>query len=170
MRKTASVDQDACREARGSVALRRGLRRVILPVLLAGASLAASAPRVAEFEAAPPASSDDLAVRHLRLLRSEPGKDTTVTEAPRELRLWFSQRPEIALTTARISRGNHNAAVGRAVIRPWDGEGVLVVIPIQDRLENGRHVVSWRTMATDGHVITGEFAFTVAARGTSGTS
>lgn len=104
-------------------------------------------------------------VRHLHLLRSEPAKNSTVTTAPRELRLWFSQRPEVAMTSARIASGSHNSAAGRAVIRPWDGEGVLVVMPIRDSLANGRHVVVWRTMAQDGHVITGEFAFTVAVRG-----
>jgi methionine-rich copper-binding protein CopC len=149
--------------------VKRSLRCTVAPLMIVAACLALPFPLIAGPEVSPvPAEGE--AVRHLRLLRSEPAKDSTVTESPRELRLWFSQRPEIAMTTARISRGNHSVAVGRAAIRPWDGEGVLVVVPIQSRLENGRHVVTWRTMAPDGHVITGEFAFTVAVRGATGRS
>jgi len=102
---------------------------------------------------------------HLRLLRSEPAADSTVRTAPTELRLWFSQRPELSLTSARISMGNHTVATGRAALRSSEGEGVLVVLPISGRLEDGRHTVAWRTMAPDGHIMNGEFSFTLASSG-----
>lgn len=120
------------------------------------------------YSATPDAEWSASTVRHLRLLRSEPSADTTLTAAPRELRLWFSQRPEIALTSARLARGNHQSSVGKAALRDTDREGVLVVMPIQDALTNGRYKVSWRAMASDGHVVTGEFNFTVAAVGKTG--
>ena len=158
-----------CRVGNDDPSVKRSLRCIASPLLLGAACLALPFPLIAGHGVSP-APAEVEAIRHLRLLRSEPAKDSTVTESPRELRLWFSQRPETAMTTARITRGNHNVAVGRAAIRPWDGDGVLVVVPIQGRLENGRHVVTWRTMAPDGHVITGEFAFTVAVRGSTGGS
>lgn len=102
-------------------------------------------------------------VRHLRLLRSEPAAGATVPEPPRELRLWFSQRPELAMTSARLTSGPHVVAAGRAVLQETTKDGVLVVLPVVGVLPDGRWTVAWRTMAPDGHVITGEFAFTIAS-------
>lgn len=102
---------------------------------------------------------------HLRLLRSAPAADSTVSVAPRELRLWFSQRPELALTSARITMGSHTVATSRASLGGSSGEGVLVILPIAGRLEPGVNQVAWRTMAPDGHVVSGEFSFTLAPSG-----
>src|SRR5690606_39296473 len=97
--------------------------------------------------------------------RSEPAADSTVTTAPRELRLWFSQRPELAFTSARVSRAGTQVEVGRAALGSSELEGVLVVLPIQEVLPPGNYDVAWRTMASDGHVITGEFSFSIAGSG-----
>ena len=36
---------------------------------------------------------------HNHLVKSSPGKDEQLTSAPKEVRLWFSERPEVAFTT-----------------------------------------------------------------------
>jgi methionine-rich copper-binding protein CopC len=101
------------------------------------------------------------ALFHLSLLRSSPAKDTTLATAPTEVRLWFSQVPELATTQVKVT-GPASAAVkiGKLTRGPSSDEA-LVIAPIVAPLGAGRYQVTWRTMSKDGHVVKGEFAFSV---------
>ncbi|HSG49685.1 MAG TPA: copper resistance CopC family protein [Longimicrobiales bacterium] len=126
------------------------LRATLLPaaVLLLGASAPSWAP------AAEPAF-------HLQLDRSHPAADTTLT-SPSEIRLWFSQVPQASATSLRLIRdGAPVAAVGELKADASDGK--VFAAPVQGTLPDGSYTVAWRTMAADGHVVRGDFAFTVKA-------
>ena len=39
---------------------------------------------------------------HTHLVKAEPAVDGTITEAPKQVRLWFNERPEVALSSAAL--------------------------------------------------------------------
>lgn len=98
---------------------------------------------------------------HLQLDRSHPAADTTLA-APGEIRLWFSQVPQASATTVRLIRdGEPVSALGE--LAQDAGDGKVFAAPIRGTLPAGPYLVSWRTMAADGHVVRGDFTFTVQA-------
>lgn len=99
---------------------------------------------------------------HAELTRSTPSKNSRLDKAPREIRLWFSEAPEIRLTTVTVAD-----SAGRAVplVKPVPGDSKLaIVVPILGGLSAGRYIVKWSTVAADGHPSSGSFSFTVLGR------
>ena len=99
---------------------------------------------------------------HLRLLRSAPDANAAIAAAPESIRLWFSQTPELAVTTVKVT-GPGTAVVALAPLTR--GDSSLVVAPVKGKMAAGSYTVSWRTMAKDGHVARGTFGFTIAPAG-----
>ncbi|MDT8340484.1 MAG: copper resistance protein CopC [Longimicrobiales bacterium] len=107
-----------------------------------------------------PGSAGD-AEFHLRLDRSAPEADATLP-SPSEIRLWFSQAPQASATSLRLIRdGRPVAGVGE--LKADEKDGSIFAAPVTGTLPDGRYTVAWRTMAADGHVVRGEFSFTVQA-------
>jgi len=110
---------------------------------------------------APPGAPASVPAFHLQLDRSYPAADTTLP-SPTEIRLWFSQVPQATATSLRLIRnGEPVAAVGDLQADASDGK--VFAAPLRDTLPAGSYTVSWRTMAADGHVVRGDFDFTVTA-------
>jgi methionine-rich copper-binding protein CopC len=97
------------------------------------------------------------AAMHNHLLRAEPGIGGEVAGSPKELRLWFAQKPDPALTTIRLL-GADSAAVPLGPVTP--AESASVRAPIASALPPGKYVVRWKTAGDDGHVIRGSYSFT----------
>ena len=97
---------------------------------------------------------------HLHLLKSVPAKNTTVTAAPDSIRLWFSQAPELKLTTVKLS-GPGTAAIELSPLAK--GDSGLVAAGVKGEMAAGAYSVAWRTMSKDGHVVSGTFGFKVGA-------
>jgi methionine-rich copper-binding protein CopC len=95
---------------------------------------------------------------HLRLLKSAPAANATIVAAPAAIRLWFSQPPELGVTSVKVT-GPASAAVALAPLSTGDSD--LVVAPVKGKMAVGAYTVAWRTMAKDGHVAHGSFAFTI---------
>lgn len=99
---------------------------------------------------------------HLRLVKAEPAADGAVTVAPKEIRLFFSQEPEIRATKVIVTNGaKREITVAAAQADKTDGK--IVFAQITGAIEPGAYTVVWRTMAKDGHAVNGEFKFTVSA-------
>ncbi len=99
---------------------------------------------------------------HARYARSEPGADATVSTAPDELRVWFTEavrnqgsRLEVVNAAgARVDRGD-----GRVDMSLADRRLMRVSLP---PLPDGVYTVRWRTVsADDGDQADGTFRFTV---------
>jgi copper resistance protein C len=118
----------------------RGLARVLaLAVLLAGAGGAGA---------------------HGLLERAEPRPGATVRAAPTAVRVWFSERVEIAYSSVRVFDAGGRPVEGGAAEVDAAGPRVLrVALP---PLAPGRYVVRWRVLSVDSHVTQGEFSFRVA--------
>ena len=97
---------------------------------------------------------------HLHLVKSLPAANATVTAAPDSIRLWFSQPPELKVTSVKVT-GPGTAAVALAPLAKRDSS--LVIAPVKGKMAPGAYTVAWRTMAKDGHVARGTFAFKIGA-------
>jgi copper resistance protein C len=97
---------------------------------------------------------------HLHLVKSVPAANATVAAAPDSIRLWFSQPPELKVTSVKVT-GPGTADVSLAPLAERDS--ALVVAPVKAKMAPGVYTVAWRTMAKDGHVARGTFAFRIGA-------
>lgn len=100
--------------------------------------------------------------RHFGLQRSSPAEDARVTDVD-EVRLWFTQVPQENSASVRLvdSAGNL-VETGDLMSDPDDGK--IVYVTLHEALPNGAYTVAWRGIGDDGHVVRGEFGFTVAAQ------
>jgi copper resistance protein C len=103
-------------------------------------------------------------VFHLHLVKSEPAKDDTLAAPPATIKLWFSQKPEVPVTSVKLA-----AVGGKAVLvgapKADSANKALVVAEVKGPLGAGRYAVSWKTSSPDGHVMKGEIPFVVRAGG-----
>jgi len=96
---------------------------------------------------------------HSLLVRSQPERRATVTRAPEEVRLWFSERIEPAY--ARVSvwdAGGKQVDAGDAAVDQADATTLAVRTP---GLRAGRYTVRYRVLSVDGHIVESSFDFTV---------
>jgi methionine-rich copper-binding protein CopC len=104
-----------------------------------------------------PAATPDM---HLRLVRAVPAADTTIAVAPTEVKLYFSEVPQVRVTTVKlINAAKQEFALGEAKADANDGK--IVSAPVTTSVAAGTWTVTWRTMARDGHVVSGEYRFTL---------
>jgi copper transport protein len=98
------------------------------------------------------------ALAHGGLKSSAPSREELVTKTLREVRLEFSEKPELAFTTVRIiGSGGGAVDLGQHTLT-----GNTLVVPLGTILSPGRYTVKWKTAGRDGHPVSGEFSFSVA--------
>ena len=133
-------------------ALERGVRRGIRT----GASAFLAGVAAVALCAAPAAAHDEL-------VSTSPADGTTVSSAPAEVVLVFSE-PPVALGSEVQVLGpdGANLDAGDLVL-----EGSTVHQGLRAERPQGAYRVQWRVTSDDGHTVTGEFAFTATA-GTGG--
>jgi len=98
---------------------------------------------------------------HTRLAASAPAAGSVV-RAPAVVRLDFTTRAELALTSVRVLRADGSLVR----LGPVEGEREdvrAVRIRVDETLAAGDYVVEWTTGSTDGHPVRGRFTFTVEA-------
>jgi len=99
------------------------------------------------------------AAAHDELVSTSPTDGTTVSTAPAEVLLVFSE-PPVALGSEVQVLGpdGANLSVGDLVL-----DGSTVHQPLRDERPQGAYRVQWRVTSDDGHTVTGEFSFTATA-------
>ncbi len=95
---------------------------------------------------------------HTHLVKAEPAVDGKVAAAPKQIRLWFNEAPEVALSAATIVSAD-NAPVGTVKMAATD-DSLSVAGPITASLKPGVYQVVWRTGSKDGHAVRGKYTFT----------
>ncbi len=97
---------------------------------------------------------------HAFLEHTEPRVGSTVSAAPAELRLWFSEPLEPAFSTVEVTDAQgRRVEAGRAQVDPRDRALLRVAL---NRLGPGSYTASWRVISVDTHVTEGRFVFQVA--------
>lgn len=153
------------RSSAPAASIRRRSGLIAMAALLTiGAAAAASPPARSPDTPAAPRSLNRHLRRHLRLERSEPAANDTVATAPTAVRLWFSEQPELAVTTIRLS-ATGGSAIALAPLTRDTGASAPVVAPLRAHPGVGAYTVWWRSTARDGHVSNGQFQFVIAASG-----
>lgn len=136
------------------------MRLLRLPLAVLGLAMLAGATA--------PRPADDLrdvsrasAPFHTRLVKSIPSKDTTLTESPASLQLWFSERIELPISKVQLV-GPGNRVVPTANITRDDSKpDAPVVALLVTELAAGSYVVNWTAGSADGHAVKGAYRFTV---------
>jgi methionine-rich copper-binding protein CopC len=112
----------------------------------------------------PPAPNAAAGVRrHTHLEKSEPANNDTIARSPAAIRLWFSEKVELPVTTVKLADAAGGAIALAPLARPDTGEKAPVIVSLQKPLAAGNYVVTWMTAAKDGHPSNGTIAFTVKA-------
>ena len=96
---------------------------------------------------------------HNRLVKSTPADQSTVTTAPKEIRLWFAEAPEPALSRVALMTAD-STPVTTGKVRKTD-DPLSIAVDVTGAMPAGRYLVRWRTSGADGHVIQGTFRFSV---------
>ena len=116
------------------------------------------------------AAAPRAAYAHAHLARSTPAAGARINIAPHSIRLWFSEAPELSLTTIVLTDANGKAVPLGSVTGTPDTV-VAASAVIQTTLAPGEYTVKWRTVAADdGHPSSGKFSFTVGNAGGSTTA
>ncbi|MBW3630548.1 MAG: copper resistance protein CopC/CopD [Gemmatimonadetes bacterium] len=121
------------------------LRRLGMAVLIASAALSHPLPALA----------------HPELRSSTPARGAELNTPPRELRLTYADRVELALTHLRLV-GPDSAEVALGALR-MVADSNAVVAPINGALSPGSYTVRWEAAGVDGHPVRGSFGFSIAA-------
>ncbi len=99
---------------------------------------------------------------HLKVEKTFPESDATVSSVPDRLQVWFSQAPTVPVSSLSLEGPNGKVAVGKATAGKMDGKtDRSIVAPITGTLSAGKYTVTWKTSGSDGHILTGTFDFIV---------
>lgn len=102
------------------------------------------------------------ALAHGKLKASAPSAGSQLTQVPRELRLDFSEAPDLTFSTVRLAGPDGREVPLGAVGYAADSHRSLVV-PIAGAMTAGRYTIVWQMAGDDGHPVRGRVEFTVTA-------
>jgi len=103
------------------------------------------------------ALSTAIAQAHAYLERASPRVGSTVTSAPSEVRLWFSQALEPKFTTAQLRSGS-GSVVATGGVDTADPKQIVIR---PHALPAGSYKVFWKVLSVDSHHTEGSFGFEV---------
>ena len=97
---------------------------------------------------------------HAHLEGAEPAAKATVTTAPKELRLTFSEGIEPRFSVVKLT-GPDGKVVPVASLGTAPGDTKIAVVALKTPLRPGAYKVEWRVVAEDSHKTHGAYGFTV---------
>ena len=96
---------------------------------------------------------------HAKLVAAEPNADSTLSTAPKEIRLKFNEALEGAFSKIKLTdTGSAAVALPAAKVDAADATTMSAPLP---KLRAGRYHVQWTTMTHDGHKTKGEYSFNI---------
>jgi methionine-rich copper-binding protein CopC len=98
---------------------------------------------------------------HTRLVKSIPSKDTTITESPASLQLWFSEKVELPISKVQLVGPGNRVVPTANITRDDTKPDAPVVALLVTELAAGAYVVNWTAGSADGHAVKGAYRFTV---------
>ena len=98
---------------------------------------------------------------HFDLEKSMPEADATVQEIE-AVTLWFTQEPAEGSVSVRLIDASGEPMEGFEA-KAHEDDAKVFAVATPDGLAPGNYTVAWRGIGADGHVVRGNFAFTVTA-------
>jgi methionine-rich copper-binding protein CopC len=95
---------------------------------------------------------------HTHLASSIPANNAQVTKAPEQIVLVFDGSVQLTAVSVEAADGKSKIA-----ITPLPSQKIKETTLPAPKLSNGAHVIVWRAVGDDGHVMSGKVKFTVAA-------
>lgn len=97
---------------------------------------------------------------HAVVLRAEPAANARLTEAPYEIRMWFSEPLEPAYSSIELYDSLGMVInIPPSYLDPTDDRQIVLMV---GELSDGLYTVAWRNVSSaDGHRVTGSFPFIV---------
>jgi len=103
-----------------------------------------------------------LALAHGHLKSATPAPDSTLSQAPTQLSLTFSEGVESSLSQVQLQRLDGQASTAITTGKVIAGSDARTLdVPLEAPLQPGRYQVKWRVLAKDGHKTQGDYRFTV---------
>lgn len=97
------------------------------------------------------------AYAHFKVAKTEPADGAVVDRPVRDLRVWFSQEPDVALSKLELHGPSGEMQVqGVHTMGEKDLMGSVV-----GTMPDGEYTAKWQAAGDDGHVLKGEWKFTV---------
>jgi methionine-rich copper-binding protein CopC len=98
---------------------------------------------------------------HLKVDKTFPATGGTVSTAPTQIQVWFSQAPSVAVSGLTLEGPSGKVELGKLAAGMTDGKADnSLVAPVVGKVAPGKYTASWKTSGTDGHILTGTFEFT----------
>jgi methionine-rich copper-binding protein CopC len=98
---------------------------------------------------------------HASLVRSSPARRAVLLRPPDRVSLWFNERLEPAFSRITVTDASGaTVQLGEAVVATDDPVRLSVGLR---PLPAGTYTVRYRVLSVDGHVVEGEFPFTLRA-------
>lgn len=96
---------------------------------------------------------------HMKLEKTVPAGDSTVTASPSSVQVWFSEAPDAKVSKVTITGPSGPVKITGMHVMDKTSLMAMVGAPMAD----GRYTVAWQAAGDDGHVQKGEFVFNVKA-------
>ena len=100
------------------------------------------------------------ALAHAHLTSATPAENGTVSAAPAELDLKFSEGLNLKFTGVKLT-GPDKKAVATGTASLGAGDDTTLVVPVPAALAAGIYTVDWHALSADGHKTHGTYTFTV---------
>jgi copper transport protein len=100
------------------------------------------------------------AAAHLKLTSAKPARGDTLHTALSQLELHFTEKLELQYTTIVIVTATGDTI--RGTVQSLGADGKSVALVLAQPLTDGAYKVVWRAAGDDGHVVNGNYNFTVA--------
>lgn len=99
---------------------------------------------------------------HLKVEKTLPEAGAVIETAPTELRVWFSQKPTVPVSSLALEGPGGPITLGKVAAGQTDGKADRsLVSAITGPLPAGKYTAAWKTSGGDGHIQTGTFEFTL---------
>ena len=103
-----------------------------------------------------------LSAFHLRVEKTTPVEGATITVAPKQIQVWFSEAPTLVVSSITVTGPSGKVELGKLALgKNSDAPDNSVVAGVRGALSPGKYIVSWRTSGKDGHMLAGTYEFTL---------
>jgi methionine-rich copper-binding protein CopC len=100
------------------------------------------------------------ALAHAFLQKAEPGVGSEVSERPRQVKIWFTEKLEGPLCRIQVFTAA-NREIDQHDCRMDPQNPALLEVSLPPDLPSGSYQVVWKAVSVDTHTTTGKFMFTV---------
>ncbi len=94
---------------------------------------------------------------HTKLEKSEPAAGATLNTAPKQLQLRFNETIDAAVSKLEMTNGSKQVELSGMHVMG----GKTLMAAVTGQVSNGTYKVAWQTAGDDGHVVKGDYTFTV---------